>query len=51
MKIDFSNLKFLPRRTESHSENNAGYILTIDHLPWGEARFSFKRYSITKTEN
>jgi hypothetical protein len=51
LNVDFSKLKVLPRRTGIHSENNAGFALTIDHLPWGNAAFTIKRYRITKTED
>jgi hypothetical protein len=51
LEVDFSKLKVLPRRTGIHSENNAGFALTIDHLPWGKAAFTIKRYRITKTED
>ena len=51
LKLDFSKLKFLARRTDIHPENNGGYFLTIDHLPWGNAEFTIKRYRITGTED
>jgi hypothetical protein len=49
--VDFSKFKFLPRRTGIHYENNGGYALTIDHLPWGNAAFSVRRFRITGTQN
>jgi hypothetical protein len=51
LKLDFSKLKFLARRTDTDRENNGGYFLTIDHLPWGNAEFTIKRYRITGTED
>lgn len=51
LKLDFSKPKFLARRTDIHPENNGGYFLTIDHLPWGNAEFTIKRYRITGTED
>jgi xylan 1,4-beta-xylosidase len=50
LNVDFSQLKVLPRRTGIHSENRAGFTLTIDHLPWGNAPFIIKRYHITQIE-
>lgn len=51
LNADLSKFKVLPRRTGIRSENNAGFALTIDHLPWGNAAFTIKRYRITKTED
>jgi hypothetical protein len=51
LNADFSKFKVLPRRTGIRSENNAGFALTIDHLPWGNAAFTIKRYRITKAED
>ena len=51
LKVDLSKLKVLPPRTGIHAENNAGLALTIEHLPWGNAEFTIKRYRITKTED
>lgn len=51
LNVDFASFKFLPRRTDIHYENNAGYSLTIDHLPWGNAAFSMKRFRLTDTQN
>jgi xylan 1,4-beta-xylosidase len=51
LNVDFSSFKFLPRRTGIHYENNGGYALTIDHLPWGNAAFSVQRFRITATQN
>jgi xylan 1,4-beta-xylosidase len=48
---DFSKFKTLPRRTDIVYRNNAGYGLTVDHLPWGKKAFSVKRYRISKTED
>jgi hypothetical protein len=51
IKIDFSKLKVLPKRTDIPAAKNLGYDLTIDHLPWGKAPFTIKRYRITGTED
>lgn len=51
LDIDFSKLKLLPPRTDIHYQNNSGYALTIDHLPWGSAAFTVKRFRITKTQD
>jgi xylan 1,4-beta-xylosidase len=48
---DFSKFKMLPRRTDIVYRDNAGYDLTIDHLPWGEKSYSVERYRISDTEN
>lgn len=48
---DFSKFRFLPRRTDIVYRDNGGYDLTIDHLPWGGASFSVKRYQISQTHN
>jgi hypothetical protein len=31
--------------------DNAGYRLSVSHLPWGKKDFSVKRYRLTKTED
>jgi xylan 1,4-beta-xylosidase len=49
--LDFSKLKFLPRRTNIVYRDNAGYSLTVDNLPWGKNAFSIKRYRIDKAHN
>ena len=51
INIDFSKLKVLPQRTDIPGVKNVGYDLTIDHLPWGNAAFTIKRYRITNTED
>ena len=51
LKVDFSKLKVLPRRTGVRYENNAGYRSTIDHLPWGSAEFTIKRYRVAQSED
>jgi xylan 1,4-beta-xylosidase len=48
---DFSKFKFLPRRTDIVYRDNAGYDLTIDHLPWSGRPFHVKRYRISKSQN
>jgi xylan 1,4-beta-xylosidase len=49
--LDFSKLKFLPRRADIVYRDNAGYNLTIENLPWGKESFTVKRYRIDKTRN
>jgi xylan 1,4-beta-xylosidase len=50
--LDFTKLRFLPRRTGVVYRDNPGYDLTIDNLPWGKnAAFSVKRYRIDGTRN
>ena len=51
LNVDFSTFKFLPRRTDLHYENNGGYELTIDHLPWGSGAFSVQRFRIDSSQN
>jgi hypothetical protein len=51
LNLDLSKLKFLPPRTGIRYENNLGYTLTVDHLPWGNASFAIKRFRITKTQD
>jgi hypothetical protein len=48
---DYSKFKPLPPRRDIVYKNNAGYDLTIDHLPWGARAYSVKRYRISKTQN
>jgi xylan 1,4-beta-xylosidase len=48
---DFSKFKSLPRRTDIVYHDNAGYNLTISHLPWGKKTFTIKRYRISNTQN
>jgi len=50
LNTDLSNLKVLPRRT-GIGKNPSGYTLTIDHLPWGNASFTVKRFRITGTQD
>jgi hypothetical protein len=48
---DFSKFKFLPKRTDIVYRNNAGYSLTVDHLPWGKKPYRIQRYRISDTQN
>jgi hypothetical protein len=48
---DFSKFKFLPQRTDILYRSNAGYNLTIDHLPWGERAYRIKRYRLSEAHN
>lgn len=41
----------LPPRTGIRYADNAGYTLTLDHLPWGARKFSLKRYRISATQS
>jgi hypothetical protein len=41
----------LPRRTGIVYKDNAGYNLTVAHLPWGNAPFTVQRYRLSKTQN
>jgi len=50
LQVDFSKLKFLSPRS-GIKKNNSEYALTIDHLPWGKAAFTIKRYRITDTQD
>lgn len=49
---DFSKLKFLAPRKEIQYQNNRGYKLTVNNLPWGEKdSFTVKRYRLTGEED
>jgi xylan 1,4-beta-xylosidase len=48
---DMSKVKFLPLRTDIVYRDNRGYKLTVRNLPWGSARFSIKRYRVSKNQN
>jgi hypothetical protein len=48
---DYSKFKPLPPRTEIVYRDNAGYDLTIDHLPWGKKPFVVQRYRLSETQN
>jgi xylan 1,4-beta-xylosidase len=48
---DYSKFKPLPLRTDIVYRDNAGYDLTINHLPWGKKPFTVKRYRISEKEN
>jgi len=48
---DFSKFRFLSKRTDIVYRDNAGYNLTVNHLPWGEKTFSIKRYRIDTSRN
>jgi xylan 1,4-beta-xylosidase len=43
--------KPLPERTGIVYRDNAGYDLSIAHLPWGNAAFSIKRYRISARQS
>lgn len=49
--FDFAKMTFLSPRIDIPRGNNAGYTLTVDHLPWGNAAFSVKRYRISATQD
>jgi xylan 1,4-beta-xylosidase len=40
----------IPLRTDIIYRDNAGYNLTISHLPWGKSAFTLRRYRISKTQ-
>lgn len=48
---DYSKFKPLAPRTDIVYANNAGYDLTINHLPWGKNKFSVKRYRLDQSRN
>jgi hypothetical protein len=48
---DFSKFKFLAHRTDIVYRDNAGYELTVNHLPWGNGKFVMRRYRLDKTRN
>ena len=48
---DFSKFKLLPKRTDIVYRNNAGYSLTVDHLPWGKKPYRIQRYRISDAQN
>jgi len=48
---DFSKVKFLPVRKDIVYRDNAGYNMEVNNLPWGNGRFSAKRYRISDTQN
>jgi hypothetical protein len=48
---DFSKFKSLPARKAIHYENNRGYHLVVENLPWGKAPFTVERYRLTASED
>lgn len=42
---------WLPHRTDIVYRDNAGYDLTVGHLPWGKKAFNLKRYRLSATQN
>ena len=48
---DFSNVKFLPPRTDVVYCNNSGYNLTVSNLPSGHSAFTVKHFRISKSQN
>src|SRR5262249_3978229 len=48
---DFSKFKFLPARKDIRYENNRGYHLLVENLPWGKAPFTVERYRLTGSED
>jgi hypothetical protein len=49
---DFSRLKFLTPRKEVQYQNNRGYKLAVNNLPWGEKdSFTVKRYRLTAEQD
>jgi hypothetical protein len=41
----------LARRKGIRYDNNRGYDLTVNNLPWGAGEFTVQRYRVSKTEN
>jgi hypothetical protein len=41
----------LPPRTAIRYVDNAGYRMTVEHLPWGKGKFSLKRYRIGEKQS
>lgn len=50
-KPDRHGHPWLPHRTDIVYRDNAGYDLTVSHLPWGDQAFSLKRYRLSATQN
>jgi xylan 1,4-beta-xylosidase len=48
---DFSKMRSLAPRTNIGYEQNSGYHMVVDHLPWGQAAFKVQRYRLTSTED
>jgi hypothetical protein len=48
---DMSKVKFLPLRKEVAYQDNTGYNLTVNDLPWGKSEFIVKRYRISNAQN
>ena len=48
---DFSKFRFLPPRRDIHYENNRGYHLVVNNLPWGKAPFTVERYRVTRSDS
>jgi len=48
---DFSKLKSLPPRKDIRYENNHGYHLVVENLPWGKGAFTIERYRLTATDD
>lgn len=48
---DFSKMRSLPPRTNVRYQQNRGYRLVVDHLPWGQGPFKVQRYRLTSTED
>ncbi len=42
---------WLPHRTDVVYRDNAGYHLTLSHLPWGKKAFSLRRYRLSAAQN
>ena len=48
---DWGVFKGLPVRTDIVYRDNAGYNLVVDHLPWGSAAYTLRRYRISKKQS
>ena len=49
--FDLNKYKLLPRRTDIAYHANAGYKLSVSHLPWGIKDFSVKRYRLSRIQD
>ena len=47
---DFPKVKSLPARSNIDYKNNRGFRLRVEGLPWGNDKFSVKRYRLTAQE-
>jgi hypothetical protein len=48
---DFSKMRSLPPRPNIQYQQNRGYHLVVDHLPWARGPFGLQRYRLTSSED